>query len=341
MPKSVLEYKEFKRETNAKIIAQESIDYPNGLKFEWTDDVFCPWSLDDAKRIVSDKDFVSILDAIISLNAEYGDIDKFMPGPMYSKTFEITQYREVLLRIRRVYDHWCISHLPNKCTNKNRNWIQYVINNVNMQNQELFTNHHDEKQTAMDVIRTAESESQNTKTRLERIIIPKKIPACDIYADAWHDKSKHVWFTTNPFFRISDPDIHIMNPDECEQKYGFRAMAFPENMVHLKHGYPAIYNESGGWWVLLCTIHDEQITAEMVNEKFVCYTLSYEVSEPSLTLGNDGVFVYMTEQEYILDTLDHRLPFNERVRRLIFTKAATHCVIVTPEDKKQMISVVA
>ncbi len=337
-PQSLVEWQQFKKEINEKITVQELDDLPDGFSFAWTDEIFCPWGADEAKRIASEKDYSLILAAIASLDAAYEDIEKFQSGPMYAKTFEREQRQEAKLRARRVYDTWCKSNPPSQWTDHtDRGWVQHVIEGLDEGRLELRREHFGSQKTAIDEIRDAEMESQNTKTRLERAIKPKGIPEEDTYADAWHDQSRHMWFTTNPYFRISEAGLEVMGPDKCELKFGYRATVFSEDAVGIRHGYPAVYNEKRGWWVLLCTISDENITKEMADEKRTHRTLRYETVEPDLVITNAGTLGYATEKEFVLQTEGDSfwgspLPLNERIRRLLFAETASYDVAITKKE---------
>ena len=342
-PKSLVEWRRWKSNTNKKIIKQKLYNFPNGFDFVWIDDIFCPWSESDAKRITSEKDYSAILYTITLLNKKYDDnnIDKFMSSLVYAKTFERTQQDQIKLRVRRVYDEWCKSHqLPQCNTSTDKRWVvQYVMDNLNENNLEQRREHFNFEKTVIEELRDADIKSQNTKTRLERTIKPKEIPDKDIYLDAWYDESKHIWFTTNPYFGISQTKLEMMSPDTCEQKFGYRAVTFSKDVVEFRCGYPAIYDEEKKWWVLLCTISDDNITKEMIHNKNY-NTLRYESLEPRITITNYGTFAYETEKEYFLKTLNDSvagplLPLNERVRRLLFTEISNCCVMVTREDKIQ------
>ena len=342
-PASLIEWRQIAKDYSQKLISQNS---PDGYNFRWRAEIFCPWSVDDAKRIMADKEYKSLLDAIKSLNEKYSDISPLFNGAQYAKTFEGDLRDEILLRGRRVYDEWCKSHpLSEHTDHTDRSWVQYTIDNLDEDLLEIERERFDFEKTPIDSMRDAEMESKNKKTRLERAIKPKSIPDEDIYVDAWYDKSKHSWFTTNPYFRITEPGIEIMSPDLCDQKFGYRATVFSEDTVELKHGYPAIYDKEAKWWILLSSIEDKFITPEMVDEKCFQHTLKYENVEPQITIANDGSLPLSTEREWFLKSKDDAfqgplLPLNERIRRMIFREIVSFTVSITDEDKLQQTSLV-
>ncbi len=338
-PDSLIEWIQFKNEVNTKITQQKLLTMPYGYDFEWTDDIFCPWSVEDAKRIVSDTDFLKILKSIELLNAQYPDIDKFQPSFMYAKTFEMDHCEAIKVRVRRVYDRWCESNPLSGLTNPaDRKWVKHLTDNLNETNLEIRRDHFGSELSAVEEIRDLEMESQNIKSRLERTKLPDKIPVDDVYGDAWFDQNYGKWFTTNPYFRIEESSLALMTPDECEQTYGYRAFVFDIDTVKMIHEYPAIFNPKIQWWVLLSTVPDDKITEKMVKEKFVYDTLRYEAVESDVSISNEGTIAYATEKELSLQTFNDEgplLPLDERIRRFIFAETTGFTVLITEEDMKQ------
>ena len=344
-PQSLVDWIEFQKETNEKLIAQKLIDYPYGFKFGWGSEIFCPWSVEDAKRIVANKDFHSIIEFITELVEKYPDISVFMNGTGYYKTFEGDQMEEIKVRVRRVYDEWCKTNPLSEWTDaSDREWVLDTIKNLDEEQLEMKRTQFGEDKTEAELLRDAEMESENTKQRLERSIKPTGIEEHDMYVDAWYDKTKHRWFTTNPYHRIAKTKLAIMTPDACEQKFGHRANVFTEDAVELKHGYPAVYDEEDKWWVILSTISKDKITKEMVDEAYV-NQIRYDVVEPKTTIANDGGIAPVTEKEWTLHSLNHEyygnpLPLNERIRRLLFRNKASFCIAITEEDKQTQVPLI-
>ena len=346
-PKSLTEWLQFKENTNKKIIKQNLRGFPNGLSYQYIDEIFCPWSVQDARRIISEPDYTAIIDSITTLKEQY-TIEPYLDGVMYAKTFEGEQREEIKLRVRRIYDEWCKTHPLSEWTDPtDRRWVQDTINNLNEENLEKRRSHYSEEKTLIDEIRDIEMESQNVKIRLERAVKPKGIPDKDIYIDAWYDRTKNMWFTTNQYFRIPELSLEIMSPDVCEQKWGYKAHVFSNDIISFRHGYPAIYNKEKKWWVLLCTISDDKMTKEMIQDKRINHTLRFETEEADLVITNSGTLGYATERELFLYTKDDNeiwgrpLPLNERIRRLIFTELAAYCVAITPDDKLQRLPILS
>ena len=345
-PQSLVDWIQLQKDINKKVITQKLNDFPNGCIIHRSSEIFSPWSVDEAQRIVADKDFHAIIEHIKSLEEEYSDIDQSINAALHFKTFEGDQREEIKLRARRVYEKWCKTNPLSEWTDaSNREWVQDTINKLDEEKLELRRNHYDEEKTVIEELRDAEMESENTITRLERSIKPKGIAEKDIYVDAWHDEEKHRWFTTNPYFRITETEMSIMTPDACDQKFGYKAKVFTDDTVKLKHGYPAVYDEENKWWVLLSTISEDKITKEMVEDKKVHKTLRYEVVEPNITIGNDGGLAPSTEKEWDLYTRNnniegHLLPLNERIRRMLFTEIANYGVALTEEDKIQQVPII-
>ena len=338
-PESLTEWQRFKSRVNEEIMQQQLYDLPSGIDFKWGDDIFCPWDLQDAKRIAENRDFLDICKAIKLLNERYGPIRVYSVSALFSKRFERRQKKEIALRVRRVYDHWCKTNPADtdlKDATDGR-WVQHVQDRLDESRLERHQRYFGLEKTVLEEIADAHAESQNTETRLQRAIKPMGVPGCDMYEDAWHDVAKQLWFTTNPYFRISDTDMQVIGVEHCEQKFGYRAIAFSEDVVELCHGLPAIYDGDSGWWVLLCTVRDARLTAGMVDEKRVHDTLRYNVAQPAVSIADDGSIVHETDGEYILEKDDGKmgthLPFHERVRRLIFTYTAMHAVRVTDRDR--------
>ena len=340
-PESLTEWQRFKSRVNEEIVPQQLEDFPLGIDFKWGDDIFCPWDLQDAKRIAGNRDFLDICKAIKSLNERYEPIRSYSVSALFSKRFERRQKREIALRVRRVYDHWCKRSLADtdlKDVTEGR-WVQHVQDRLDESRLEQHQRYFGLEKTVLEEIRDAHAESQNTETRLQRTIKPRGVPDCDMYGDAWHDTAKQMWFTTNPYLRISETGLQVMDVEHCEQKFGYRALAFSEDVVEFRHGMPAVYDGDKGWWVLLCTVRDVRLTAGMVDEKRVHDTLRYNVAQPAVSIADDGSVVHETEGEYLLEKengrIDVHLPFHERVRRLIFTYTAMHAVSVTDRDMQK------
>ena len=338
-PESLAEWHRFKSQVNEEIVQQHLDDLPLGIDFKWGDDIFCPWDLQDAKRIAENQNFLDICKAIKALNERYGPIRSYSVPALFSKSFERRQKKEIALRVRCVYEHWCKTNpadtgLKDATDSK---WMQHVQDKLDETRLEQHQRYFGLEKTVLEEIRDAHAESQNTETRLQRAIKPMGVPDCDMYEDAWHDKAKQLWFTTNPYFRISETDLQVIDVEHCEQKFGYRATAFSEDAVKLRHSLPAIYDADKEWWVLLCTVRDAKLTARMVDEKRVHDTLRYNVAQPALSIADDGSVVHETDGEYILENgngkIDMHLPFHERVRRLIFTYTAMHAVAVTDTDR--------
>ena len=344
-PQSLVNWIQLQKDINEKVIAQRSVDCPNGFDFNWNSEIFCPWSVDEAKRIVADKDFHAIIEHIESLEEEYSDIDLSINAGVHFKTFEGEQCNETKLRVRRVYDEWCKTNPLSEWTDaSNRKWVQDTISKLDEEKLEMQRQHFDQETTTIENLRDAEMESENTKTRLERSIKPKGIAEKDIYVDAWHDEEKHRWFTTNPYFRITETEMSIMTPDACDQKFGYRAKVFTDDTIELKHGYPAVYNEEMKWWVLLSTISEDKITKEMVKDKWDD-KLRYNIVESNIVITNNGTLSPQTEREFFLNTENNEeegrlLPLGERIRRLLFVGMTAFMVAVTEEDKKQQVPLI-
>ena len=337
-PASAIHWQQYKKNTDDAIISQELSDYPYGVESLYNEGIPCPWSVDDAKAIVANPDFLAMVDTIESLNQKY-DMRIYTNSRLFAKTFEREQRYEISLRVRRVYDHWCKTNNLQDLNlyDTTDTWIQLALSNLNLARLEAYQRHFGYEATPADELREAEMASQNTLIRLERAVKPAGIPDCDIYTDAWHDRERRLWFTTNPYPRISESGVQTMNFDECEQKFGYRATVFLDSVVKLKHGYPAVYDKDKGWWVLLCTMWDRVLTRRLVNDKRMRDTLRYNNVEPVISIADDGSLAYETEGEYVLESVignnrKKALPINERIRRFIFTYAATHTVKTVDED---------
>lgn len=341
VPESLMQWQQYKKETDDSIISQQLSDYPYGVESVYDEGILCPWSIDDAKTIVANPDFLAMVNTVTSLNQKYG-MRIYENSRLFAKTFERTQRYEISLRVRRVYDYWCkTNNLQNlNLYDTEDTWIQFVLGNLNVAKLEAYQRHFGHETVITDELRDAEMASQNTLTRLERAVKPQGIPDCDIYTDAWYDKAKRLWFTTNPYPRILESGLQTMNFAECEQKFGYRATVFSDGVVKLKHGYPAVYDKDKGWWVLLCAIWDKMLTQRLVNDKRIRDTLRYSNVEPVVSIADDGSLAYETEGEYVLESIindKHKkaLPINERIKRFIFTYTATHTVKTVDGDYKK------
>lgn len=293
------------------------------------------WSKEEAERILADRDYQTLRKLIREKLEEFDPIHKGVVIPQaatYARTFSAKHMNESVTRSRKIYDEWTKTVGLTEYTDPTvKDWIEYLLEILDEDKEEMRRAHYGaETETFPEMLRKAILESNNTKTMLQRIVIPDGIAKEDIYVDAWYDKARKSWFTTSTYKRIEDTDKAVMTPDMCEQKFATRATVFSEDLIEMKHGFPAVYDDTNKWWVLLSTIPDEKITELMVKEKRCDDSLRYNVQEPNIVILENGDLGPMTEKEFywtalLADGLEP-IPLNERIRRLLFYTAC-NCVV--------------
>lgn len=336
-PESLLRWRSWSNNVNKAICYAGSPNFPNGVFFKWHYEAHCFWTVDDAKRILEDKDYIAIRETMERLRKEFSTTVVELEPFTFAAMFHRKSQHEMLGKSNLIYKEWCKTHPLNENIDHNDNsWVEYIIENLDEERGEIEATFKNREMTAIETLRDLVRRSDIIKNTLERTVKPKNIPDDDIYVDAWHDKAKHRWFTTNEYFKINEAELHVITPEACEQKYGYKAFVYSEDAVQMKHGYPAIYDEKNKEWILLSTINEEVLTYDMVFDKRNNNTLTYELIEPHISFGNSGVMNCWTERENFLGTQHNTngtlFPLNERIRRFLFIHQAHMSAGVTKED---------
>lgn len=305
--------KSIKSNNKLKHLLDTNTDFPNY------------WSQGEADKILKNSTYQKSVNTLGEMMQKYdpeylGRIP--YSADLYHQSFHDAHEKEALARTRRVYDEWSRTHeVPQFSDATSTEWVEYLIENMD-----------EDKVTAMDsyfgwipshftILRDGITAAKNTAARIERTVLPKGIEQGMLYTDTWRDSEKQMWFTTNPSEAIAETVLATMTHDQCSQKYGFRALAFPESMIEMKHGQPAVYNKDRGVWIILSTVDDEDITKEMYEER-IRNDLVYSTRQMQISIMNDGAVRNMTKKELEwaneVFSLGPVLPLGERMRRVMF-----------------------
>lgn len=317
----------------------------------------CPWTADEAARVLARPGYAETLAECDAVRAEYGMLDIVSP-----RALSVLAGRRLLegarIRAARAYEAWAsrvggasggggggaapgelrARSLPPFDDPYDYSWMQYLIDNMSRTADELIRIRRGDGMTMSRRLREAHARSQEARARVAGPAVPPSAPRGGVHGDAWHDPDARLWFTANPLEGVADSPLAAAGPDECERLHGVRATAFAERDVTVRHGMPAVRDGRAGLWALLPTVPDASITREMIID-MERGSLDYACAEAEACITNEGLLCEYTHAEYAIicgsGALDMPvgsearewaigsavLPLSERMRRFEFAMA--------------------
>lgn len=275
----------------------------------------CPWTGDEAARVLARPGYAEALAECDAVRAEYGMLDIVSP-----RALSMLAGRRLLegarVRAARAYEAWASGagagaggkeapgelrarRLPPFTNPYDYSWIQYLIDNMSRTADELIRIRRGENKTMSRRLREAHARSQEARARVAGPAVPPSVPRGGVHGDAWYDPDARLWFTANTLRGVADSPLAAAGPDECERLHGVRATAFAARDVSVRHGLPAVRDARAGLWALLPTIPDKAITREMIIDMELG-SLNYACAEALACITNEGLLCEYTHAEYTI-----------------------------------------
>ncbi len=264
----------------------------------------CPWTGEEAARILGRPGYAEALAECDAVRAEYGMLDIVSP-----RALSLLAGRRLLggarRRAARAYGAWAAGGggrgaavpLPPFEDPYDYSWMQYLIDNLSRTADELVRIRLGLDATMTGMLREARARSQEARARIAGAAVPPSAPRGGVRGDAWHMPDDRLWFTANTLEAVAESPLAAAGPDECERLHGVRATAFAERDVSVRHGLPAVRDAEAGLWALLPTVPDSSITRGMVAD-MERGELDYSCAEAEACITNEGLLCEYTHAEY-------------------------------------------
>ena len=264
----------------------------------------CPWTGEEAARILGRPGYAEALAECDAVRAEYGMLDIVSPRAL--SLLAGRRLRDgARRRAARAYGAWAAGGggrgsavpLPPFEDPYDYSWMQYLIDNASRTADELVRIRLGLDATMTGMLREARAGSQEARARIAGAPVPLSAPRGGVYGDAWYAPDDRLWFTANTLEAVAGSPLAAAGPDECERLHGVRATAFAERDVSVRHGLPAVRDGEAGLWALLPTVPDASITRGMVVD-MERGGLDYSCAEAEACITNEGLLCEYTHAEY-------------------------------------------